>query len=159
MRNHVSALARVTPTSFIALGGDAFHHAGQARPRPQFQKNFPCPAHIPEAVEHSISTDYFKSRAGAFDLRSRSQQLLALSDTVDSFYADPVTAQVSVEKLATFDADPDAFVLIVHEISLRRDSLPYFPKYLNDWKATHLKERTVRNFIEKTNPAAAFTPV
>ncbi|KAJ7334282.1 beta-lactamase-like protein [Mycena albidolilacea] len=161
MHGHISALARVTPTSFVALGGDAFHHVGQARPRPQFQENFPCPAHILEDAKKGISTDYFwspESRDGAFDLRSRSQQLLALSDTVDSFYADPVTAQVSVEKLATFDADPDVLVLIAHDISLR-DSLPYFPAYLNDWRATHLKERTVWNFLEKTNPAAAFTPI
>jgi hypothetical protein len=114
-----------------------------------------------EDAKKGISTDYFwppESRDGAFDLRSRSQQLLALSDTVDSFYVDPVTAQVSVEKLATFDADPDVLVLIAHDISLR-DSLPYFPAYLNNWRATHLKQRTVWNFLEKSNPAAAFTPM
>jgi hypothetical protein len=33
-------------------------------------------------------------------------------------------AQVSVDKLSTFDADPDVFVLIAHNISLR-NSLPY----------------------------------
>ncbi|KAJ7266250.1 hypothetical protein C8J57DRAFT_1619594 [Mycena rebaudengoi] len=38
---HMTALARVTPTSFISLGGDTFHHAGKACPRPQFQKKIP----------------------------------------------------------------------------------------------------------------------
>ncbi|KAF8133083.1 beta-lactamase-like protein [Mycena galopus ATCC 62051] len=160
LAGHMSALARVTPTSFIALGGDAFHHVGEARPRPDFQKNFPCPAHLLEESKTSISTDYFwspQTRDGAFDMLSRSQQLFAVSDLPDSFYADPVTAQVSLEKLATFDADPDIFVLIAHDISLL-SSLPYFPAYLNDWKATGLKESTVWQFVNPENLASAFTP-
>ncbi|KAJ6591465.1 beta-lactamase-like protein [Mycena vulgaris] len=157
---HITALARVTPTSFISLGGDTFHNAGEARPRPQFQKNFPCPAHLLEETKTSISTDYFwspGSREGAFDMRSRAQQLLAVSDLPDSFYADPVTSQVSLEKLATFDADPDIFVVVAHDLSLT-SSLPFFPASLNDWKASHLKERTVWNFVEKANQAFTFSP-
>ncbi|KAF8216652.1 beta-lactamase-like protein [Mycena galopus ATCC 62051] len=157
---HMSALARVTPTSFIALGGDTFHHAGEARPRPQFQTNFPCPAHLLEESKTSISTDYFwspNSTEGAFDMRSRAQQLLAISDLPDSFTADPVAAQVSLEKLATFDADPDILVLVAHDISLR-EALPYFPAYLNDWQASGLKENNVWNFVDATNPASVFTP-
>ncbi|KAJ7654512.1 beta-lactamase-like protein [Mycena polygramma] len=158
---HMSALARVTLSSFIVLGGDAFHHAGEARPRPQFQKNFPCPAHLLEETKTSISTDYFwspRSRDGAFDMRSRVQQLLATSDLPDSFYADPVTSQISLEKLATFDADPDIFVLIAHDVSLR-EYLPYFPRSLNNWKASQLKERTVWNFVQRGNPAFRFSPL
>ncbi|KAJ7255499.1 beta-lactamase-like protein [Mycena haematopus] len=157
---HMSALARVTPTSFIALGGDIFHHVGEARPRPLFQQSFPCPAHLLEESKSAISTDYFWSpfsREGAFDLHSRSQQLLSISDLPDSFYADPTTAQVSLEKLATFDADPDIFVIVAHDLTLR-SHLPYYPAYLNDWKANGLKERTVWNFIDKTNPAFVFSP-
>ncbi|KAJ7642703.1 beta-lactamase-like protein [Mycena polygramma] len=158
---HLTALARVTPTSFVSLGGDSFHHAGEARPRPQFQKNFPCPAHLLEESKSSISTDYFwspHSRDGAFDLLSRAQQLLAVSDLPDSFYADPVASQVSLEKLATFDADPNIFVVVAHDISLR-DSIPYFPESLNSWKANHLKDKTVWSFIDRRNPAFVFSPV
>ncbi|KAJ7931669.1 beta-lactamase-like protein [Mycena leptocephala] len=157
---HLTALARVTPTSFISLGGDAFHHAGQARPQPQFQKNYPCPAHLLEETKSSISTDYFwspHSSIGSFDMLSRAFQLLGVSDLPDSFYVDPVTAQVSLEKLATFDADEDIFVVISHDISLR-SSIPYFPESLNDWKASHLKERTVWNFVDSTNPGFVFNP-
>ncbi|KAJ7264165.1 beta-lactamase-like protein [Mycena rebaudengoi] len=157
---HISALARITPTSFVSLGGDTFHHAGEARPRPEFQKNFPCPAHLLEETRHSISTTFFwspKTRPGAFDLPTRAQQLLAISDTPDSFYRDPVAAQVSLEKIATFDADPDVFVVIAHDISLV-GSLPLFPKSLNGWKASGLKERTVWNFADTANPAFIFGP-
>ncbi|KAJ6515343.1 beta-lactamase-like protein [Mycena sanguinolenta] len=157
---HLTALARTTPTTFISLGGDTFHHVGEARPRPLFQQNFPCPAHLLEESKSAISTDYFwspLSRDGAFDMLSRSQQLLAISDQPDSFYADPITAQVSLEKLATFDADPDIFVIIAHDLSLR-SYLPYYPAYLNDWKAKGLKEANVWNFIDTSNPAFIFGP-
>ncbi|KAJ7637492.1 hypothetical protein B0H17DRAFT_1023511 [Mycena rosella] len=157
---HMSALARVTPTSFVSLGGDAFAHAGQIRPRPAFQKNFPCPAHLLEETASSISTDYFwspQSRDGAFDMRSRAQQLLAISDVPDAFYVDPVAAQISPDKLAAFDADPDFFVVIAHDMSLV-GSLPYFPASLDGWKASGLKERTVWNFANEANPAFVFSP-
>ncbi|KAJ7130624.1 beta-lactamase-like protein [Mycena epipterygia] len=158
---HISALARVTPTTFVSLAGDTFHHAGEARPRPQFQENFPCPAHLLEETKSSISTNFFwspKSSEGAFDMHSRAQQLLAISDLPDSFYADPVTSQVSLEKLATFDADPDFFVVIAHDISLM-SSLPIFPASLNGWQASHLKENSVWSFVETANPAFIFSPV
>ncbi|KAJ6597545.1 beta-lactamase-like protein [Mycena vulgaris] len=158
---HITALARVTPTSFVSLGGDTFHHAGQARPRPEFQKNFPCPAHLLEETKTSISTDFFwshNSHEGAFDMLSRAQQLLSISDINGSFYADPVASQVSLEKIATFDADPDFFVVTAHDWSLI-SSLPFFPASINGWKASHLKERTVWNFADKTNPAFTFSPM
>ncbi|KAJ7043706.1 beta-lactamase-like protein [Mycena alexandri] len=158
---HMSALARVTPTSFVLVGGDVFHYAGQIRPRPAFQMNFPCPAHLLEETKSSISTDYFwspHSEDGVFDLSSRAQQLLAVSDTPDTFYAAPVTAQVSVDKVAAFDADPDVFVLVAHDASLR-SSLPHFPASLNNWQAIQLKEKTVWNFVNKTNPGFVFGPM
>ncbi|KAJ7180787.1 beta-lactamase-like protein [Mycena filopes] len=158
---HLTGLARVTPTTFVSLGADTFHYAGQIRPRPRFQENFPCPGHLLEEARTAISTDYFwspDSRDGAFDLRSRAQQLLGVSDTPDSFYADPVAAEVSVDKLATFDSDLDILVVISHDISLR-SYLPYFPDSINDWKAKQLKEKTVWNFVSPTNPGFAFAPV
>ncbi|KAJ7333447.1 beta-lactamase-like protein [Mycena albidolilacea] len=160
LAGHITALARVTPTSFVVLGGDTFHHAGQARPRPAFQKNFPCPAHLLEDAKSSVSTDYFwshDSRPGAFDLRSRAQALLGISDLPDRFYADPVAAGVSLEKVATFDADADFLVVAAHDISLR-DAIPYFPAYINGWKASGLKEKVVWEFLDRANPAFVFSP-
>ncbi|KAJ7116054.1 beta-lactamase-like protein, partial [Mycena epipterygia] len=142
---HLTALGRVTPSSFILLGGDSSHHPGQLRPRPQFQLHFPCPAHLLESTKSSISTSYFwswGSALGAFDIPSRSEALLAISDLPDSAYADPVTAKVSLEKVATFDADPDFLVLIAHDQTLT-SFIPYFPASLNDWKASNWKEGLV----------------
>ncbi|KAJ7646926.1 beta-lactamase-like protein [Roridomyces roridus] len=158
---HISALARVTPTTFVALGGDTFHHVGEARPRPAFQTNFPCPGHLVEELKTSVSTDYFwspNSQIGSFDIESRAQQMLAISDLPGSVYEFPVTAQVSLEKIATFDADPDVLVVIAHDIS-HRANLPTYPASLNDWKANGYKEQTVWNFANKSNPAFLFDVV
>ncbi|KAJ7807223.1 hypothetical protein B0H14DRAFT_2609847 [Mycena olivaceomarginata] len=73
---HLTALVHVTPTSFIVLGGDTFHHARQACPQPQFQKNFSCPTHLLKDSKSAISTDFFwslGSHIGAFNLPSLSQ--------------------------------------------------------------------------------------
>ncbi|KAJ7281437.1 beta-lactamase-like protein [Mycena rebaudengoi] len=158
---HITALARVTPTSFILLGGDTAHHVGQLRPRPHFQKNFPCPAHLLEETKSSVSTDYFwswGSKEHGFDLRSRSQSLFSVSNLPDSFYADPNTALVSQEKIATFDADADFFVIIAHDLTLV-PVLPYFPSLLNDWQKKQLKARSAWSFIDQSNPAFMFHPV
>ncbi|KAJ7776268.1 hypothetical protein B0H16DRAFT_1302337, partial [Mycena metata] len=158
LAGHLSALARVTPTSFVSLGADTFHFAGQMRPRPALQNNFSCPGHLLEYAKEHISTDYFwspESRDGAFDVHSRSQPLLGVSDTPD---ATDVSCQVSVEKLAAFDSDPDIFVLASHDISLRA-ALPYFPASLNDWKAKQLKTKTVWSFLDNTNPVFVFSPM
>ncbi|KAJ6455401.1 hypothetical protein C8R45DRAFT_1188047 [Mycena sanguinolenta] len=158
---HITALARVTATSFLVLGGDTYHHAGQARPRPAFQKAYPCPAHLLEESKSAVSTDYFwshDSTLGKFDLPSRAVQLLALSDLPGSFYADPVTAAVSLEKIATFDADDDFFIIAAHDISLR-SSIPYFPASINGWQKSGLKRQAVWDFIHQTNPAFVFSPI
>ncbi|KAJ7327607.1 hypothetical protein DFH08DRAFT_816447 [Mycena albidolilacea] len=149
---HLTALACVTPTSFVVLGRDTFHHTRQARPWPQFQKNFPCPTHLLIDSKSTISTDFFWSPGsciGAFDLPSRAEVLLSVSDLPDSFYADPV-------KVALFNADPDFFVITAHNISLRSVIL-YFPVYLNSWKASQLKEKAVWSFIDAVNPAFVFS--
>ncbi|CAK5278354.1 unnamed protein product [Mycena citricolor] len=160
LAGHITALARTTSSSFLVLGGDTFHHPGAIRPRPAFQQQYPCPAHLLEDAK-TISTEYFwspKSRAGAFDLPSRPEQLFALSDSPNSFFADPVVSQISVAKLANFDADPDFFVVISHDISLR-GAIPVFPAYLNRWKHDQLKENTVWGFLNKSSPSFMFTPI
>ncbi|KAF7311570.1 Metallo-beta-lactamase superfamily protein [Mycena kentingensis (nom. inval.)] len=157
---HITALARVSPSSFVLLGGDTFHNPGELRPRPAFQRAYPCPADILALTRSSISTDFFwspRSQIGRFDLPSRAQQLLAISDEKGAFvvYTDPAQSQVSLEKIATFDADADFFVLIAHDASVVKE-LPYFPRYLNGWKESGVKNRTAWRFVEKSSLAFVF---
>lgn len=49
---HVNALARVTPTTFILLGGDTCHHPAMMRPSVNSARHFPCPGSFSESVSH-----------------------------------------------------------------------------------------------------------
>ncbi|KAF7299976.1 Metallo-beta-lactamase superfamily protein [Mycena kentingensis (nom. inval.)] len=72
-------------------------------------------------------------------------------------FSDPAISQVSLEKIAAFDADEDFFVLTAHDTSVVRE-LPYFPEgYLNGWKASGVKNRTVWGFVEKGTAAFVFS--
>ncbi|KAJ7853656.1 beta-lactamase-like protein [Mycena olivaceomarginata] len=157
---HITALARVTPSTFIVLGADTCHHAGQLRPRPKFQATYPCPADLLAQTRASVSTDYFwspGSHAGAFDMLSREQPLLSIADLPNSADADPVAGRVSLDKIAGFDADEDFLVVLSHDESLV-GVLPYFPQSLTAWKGTRIKDKAVWGFVDQANPAFRFGP-
>lgn len=67
-------------------------------------------------------------------------------------------AGVTLEKVATFDADEDFFVVISHDRSLLAQ-LPFFPASLGGWKKSGLKERSVWSFVDPGNLAFVFSPV
>jgi hypothetical protein len=64
---------------------------------------------------------------------------------------------VSLEKILTFDANPDVFVLIAHDPSLH-DVLEMFPADLNAWKEKGWKEKGTWAFLDEKNPAFRFAP-
>jgi hypothetical protein len=73
-------------------------------------------------------------------------------------YADPARAKVSLDKIATLDADPDFLVLIAHDQSVA-GGIPYFPASLNGWKEGQWKEGLVWRFVEEDSPACVFSAV
>ncbi|KAJ7189166.1 hypothetical protein C8R46DRAFT_879033 [Mycena filopes] len=155
LTGHMTAVTRVTPTSFIVPGADTLHHVGQLRPSGAFQANFPCPGDLLADARTAVSTAFFwsaNSTPGAFDLPSRTQPFFALSDVAGSFYADPGAATLSADKIAAFDADADFFTVMAHDLSIV-GALPYFPASLNDWQASGLKAKTAWAFLEPRNPA------
>ncbi|KAJ7118808.1 hypothetical protein C8R44DRAFT_625159 [Mycena epipterygia] len=161
LAGHIAALARVTPSSFIVLGADTCHHAGQLRPRPQFQHAYPCPAQLLTESRTAVSTQYFwspDSNVGAFDIHSRAQPMLSIPDKPNSADADPVAGRVSLDKIANFDADEDFFVVLAHDESLL-DVLPYFPKSLSAWRGTGMKDKALWGFLDERNPAFRFSPI
>ncbi|KAK7006765.1 Metallo-beta-lactamase superfamily protein [Favolaschia claudopus] len=158
LMGHISALARVTPSTFVVLGADTCHHAGQLRPRPRFQTTYACPAELVAQAKNSVSTDYFwspDSQPHAFDILSRAQPLLSIPDPPNSADANPVAGRVSLDQIAGFDADENYFVVLAHDLSLT-GRLPYFPESLSPWKAKKLKEDVVWAFLEAENPAFRF---
>lgn len=157
----MTALARVTPTSFIVLGGDTCHHVGQLRPRPRFQRTYPCPAHLLAESKAAVSTEYFwspDSSPGDFDVRSREQPLLSIPDLPASADMDPVTMRVSLDKIAAFDADDDFFVVLAHDTSLL-GAIPYFPASLSAWREKGIEADVVWGWMDEGNLAFRFSPV
>nr|GAT43913.1 metallo-beta-lactamase superfamily protein [Mycena chlorophos] len=153
---HICGLVRVTPTTFLLLGGDACHHPGALRPTQAHQKHFPCPGALVEAVRKSVSAAHFSSGSvdAPFDLLARDKPVLHVHEA--KFHADAQLAQTSVDALAVFDGNPDVFVVLAHDSSL----LPLFdnnyPVVLNAWKEKGWKERNVWAFLQEGNPAFRF---
>ncbi|KAJ8096379.1 hypothetical protein PM082_011541 [Marasmius tenuissimus] len=76
---HVAALARVKPDSFVLLGGDTFHHAGQIRPNLHIQKTYPPTEELVEATRKSVSAEYFAAPGETeFNLTERETPLLSV---------------------------------------------------------------------------------
>ncbi|KAF7365239.1 Metallo-beta-lactamase superfamily protein [Mycena venus] len=155
LAGHVGALARVTPTSFVFLGGDGCHHPGMLRPTEKLHRHFPCPGHLLAAARRSISVKHFPpaDAAGEFDLAARTTPMLDVSE--EGIYEDKPTARSSIAKMGDFDANKDVFVVIAHDETLQ-DVIGPFPVLLNDWKAKGLKDRVLWAFVDEANSAFRF---
>ncbi|KAJ7484736.1 hypothetical protein FB451DRAFT_1393258 [Mycena latifolia] len=152
---HICALARVTPTSFLFLGGDACHHVGMLRPTDKLHRHFPCPGELLAAARRSVSATHFapSESAAEFDLATRTTPLFDVAE--NGAYHNPPTARASLQKMGSFDANADVFVMIAHDSSIMSVIEP-FPASLDDWKAKGWKELVNWAFLEEKNPAFRF---
>ncbi|KAJ6584951.1 beta-lactamase-like protein [Mycena capillaripes] len=144
LAGHVSALARVTPSSFVFLGGDACHHAGMFRPTTALHRAVPCPGELLAATRLSVST---------FDLTARTVPML---DVVEDGYEEPPVARASIAKMGAFDANADVFVVLAHNGSLV-DVVGPFPALLDAWQAKGWKRLVTWAFLDDANPAFRFS--
>ncbi|KAF8208920.1 beta-lactamase-like protein [Mycena galopus ATCC 62051] len=155
LAGHVCALARVTPTTFVFLGGDGCHHPGMLRPTEKLHRHFPCPGELLAATRRSVSATHFPppDAAGEFDLAARTKPMLDVAE--EGIYEDKPTARSSIAKMGDFDANRDVFVVLAHDESLV-DVVGPFPALLNEWQAKGWKERSTWAFLEEGNPAFRF---
>ncbi|KAK0207447.1 hypothetical protein IW262DRAFT_537802 [Armillaria fumosa] len=51
---HISGLARLTPTTFVLLGGDCCHHVGDVRPTLLHHSICPCPLSLLQSATQSL---------------------------------------------------------------------------------------------------------
>ncbi|KAJ7675854.1 beta-lactamase-like protein [Mycena polygramma] len=118
LSGHVAALARVTPTSFVLLGGDTCHHAGMLRPTAKLHRHSPCPGELLAATRRSVSAVHFPppNAVGEFDLAARTVPMLDVAE--NGYYEEPPTARASIAKLGDVDANRDIFVVLAHDESL-----------------------------------------
>ncbi|KAJ7754484.1 beta-lactamase-like protein [Mycena metata] len=157
LKGHVCALARVTPDSFVFMGGDACHHAGMLRPTSTLHQRAPCPADILEATRHTVSAEHFTplDAEGKFDLTARTTPLLDVLPGM--MYEDPVATAASIALIGAFDASADVLVVLAHDWSLV-PALGPFPTSLDAWKAKGSKKQVMWAFLEESNPAFVFSP-
>ena len=126
---HMCGLARTTADSFILMGGDACHHAGEFRPSEyiplpkeiridQPPKGFPCPCPGDLLAEHvhpekSASKPFYKA--------------------ADGFNEDTDVANWTIDGIMELDGDERVFSVIAHDASLL-PVLDFFPKGAKQWR-------------------------
>lgn len=160
---HLCALARTTPDTFVLLGGDICHFAGDFRPSAEI----PLPDYIPEdafAVSSenqngavsarkkyptpcpcSVFTDYHPQKELSPNLKVEATPFFRLSTHEHSSYKDPALASETLLKMQEyFDTNPNIFVCIAHDPCLLVH-LPTFNREpsldLNGWKEKAWKEK------------------
>ncbi|KAJ7828058.1 hypothetical protein B0H14DRAFT_3719641 [Mycena olivaceomarginata] len=158
---HMSALARVTPSSFIVLGGD---NAPPRRTIPPNRLHSRTPSPVQETSSPTHGARFRPTSSGPRrppPARSTSPRARSLSSPCPTSPVpstrDPV-ATLTVDKLAAFDADADFLTIITHDQSIQ-SILPYFPASLSTWQADGLKAKTAWQFVDPANPAFLFSPV
>lgn len=150
---HMAGLARVTPTSFILLAGDAFHNGGQIRPSPCLASHFPIPPPIvasSQVPKTGISREIFFAPDDPTDLSSRITPFLGIAEK--GAYADPVMAKVKQLQLGVFDSHPDVLVISAHDPSYT-GMFNLFPESIKNWKEEGWKREGVWQFANPEHPA------
>lgn len=131
---HLCGFARVTssPASYIFMGGDASHQAGEFRP----SAHLPLPESIsPHPLEAAHATAVPPCPGSVFEhlLRNgdRAKPFLKLQST-EGVHADPAEAERTIEKMQEADALDKVLVVIAHDATLL-DVIDFFPKYASDF--------------------------
>ncbi|KAF9043807.1 hypothetical protein BDZ89DRAFT_1109260 [Hymenopellis radicata] len=131
---HMSALVRVTPTTYVLLGGDSCHHPGHIRPNALCV----CPGHHLPLVP----------------IAKPDEPPLTLPKG-DSAYRDWDVSSQTLGKLQGLDADPNVLVLLAHDSTLP-GVIDEFPKDVNEWQRLGWKEKLKWAFFDKDNVAYRF---
>ncbi|KAJ9647473.1 hypothetical protein H2204_000102 [Knufia peltigerae] len=149
---HMCGLARTTggdDSTFVLMGGDICHFIGDIRPSKAFPMPNPLPpgvldGDLPTPCPCTFFTDHHPQgleEAGQDERRSTPFYLVSEST---ASYADPKTAQVSVDKLLKFEQSSNVLICIAHDGAL----LKYLPTLnsdpsadMNDWHQRGWKER------------------
>ncbi|KAI4092054.1 MAG: hypothetical protein LQ344_003709 [Seirophora lacunosa] len=159
---HMCALARTTasPSTFLFLGGDCAHHAGEFRPSaslplPPTISPSPLPHLHPSVCPGSLFIPIHRlydpsNRAHATD-----------TPTAEPFYRpaaegakDVAQARDSAAKMSACDGDEDVLVMIAHDRHML-DVVRCFPAKANAWKAEGWKEKSTWLFLRDFETAVA----
>jgi glyoxylase-like metal-dependent hydrolase (beta-lactamase superfamily II) len=126
---HLCGLARTTKDTFIFMGGDSAHHAGEIRPTeynplPSDIKLTPNPSHFPHMCPGEILQQYVHPEQSATK---------PFYSAAPGFNENHDIAEWTIEGVEEFDADNNVLVVVAHDASLK-DVVEFFPKPANEWK-------------------------
>ncbi|KAI1270387.1 beta-lactamase-like protein [Xylariaceae sp. FL1019] len=150
---HLAGLARTSsnPDTFIFMGADVCHHAGELRPSPSLP--------IPEDVQFPLS-DALRARIsvcpGAAQFRDlnikRGRQ--ANEPFFDPIYADDVAQAIqTVKDCQSADARSNVFFIYAHDMTIE-GVVDFYPKSANEWQAKGWREKAMWKFLADLAPAA-----
>lgn len=134
---HLCALARTTsnPPTFMFLGGDIAHHAGEFRPTeylPLPDSITPSPLRAPFTAQGTFCPG--EAFQAIHPSKSRTQPYFTPATGEHAVHLDVAEAKNSIEKMTEFDAYENVFSVIAHDGSLF-DVVDFYPKPANEWKA------------------------
>lgn len=145
---HLAGFARVTPTTFIFMGGDAAHHGGEIRPN-KFRK-------LPETVHVPSSKHFGQSGCPCSILEELQPEEKGKSepfyDPKESMCENKEDTISTIREIGNLDGTDDVFIILAHDRSLR-DHLPLFPKKINEWKQLDLANKHRWTFIDEFSQA------
>ena len=131
------ALARTTisPPSFIFMGGDNCHHAGQFRPTeylPLPDNSEPSPL-VPLAAAHTSSCpgEMFLSMHHSHSRTEPFYSIAVDKNGVSLVNVDVEAARSTIEKTKELDSNESIFVIMARDASLRH-VLSYWPQSANE---------------------------
>lgn len=138
---HMCGLARVTPDTFVYLGGDCAHHGGEIRPT----EYLPLPTHIAPATRTrhgggGCPGAFMEQHVHPFKSATR-----PFYDIAKDFSHDHEEAGRSINSLQEFDASDDVLMCIAHDMTLI-GTVDFYPDTLDDWKAKGYKEQVMWSF-------------
>ena len=148
---HMCGLARVTTDTFVFMGGDICHFAGDFRPNKTYPLPDPIPdpyldkdALFPNPCPCSVFTDHHPTVSQSHQDAARITPWYSVTDHPRSAYVDPPVAVESVRKMQELDEHPSVLVCIAHDRTLL-EVLPVLnnepEKDLNSWQVEGWKEK------------------
>ncbi|KAK5075253.1 hypothetical protein LTS08_001664 [Lithohypha guttulata] len=154
---HLAGLARTTnsPSTFILMGGDLTHHAGEIRPSP----GLPIPSSIPvdDIPTLAARLSCGSSCPGAiFESMQETRGRKPASTTPffePAMGKDIPLAIKTIEKTQIADADENILYIFAHDSKIR-GVVDLFPSSANNWKQKGWRQKLLWRFLEDFEVAA-----
>lgn len=150
MVGHMCGLVRTSasPPTFVLLGGDASHHAGELRP----SEYLPLPTSLDPSPVPRIVAPICPGHLFVDVHSDKSANKPFLSMTKD-FNHDLDVANWSLEGLQEFDSAENVLVIIAHDPTVEA-VLDFFPKgTLNNWHKQDARNKARWRFLSQLEPA------